>query len=62
MVAKDMQPLSIVEDKGFIAFCKELDEKYQLPTRKTLRLVHLPVLFFKTQGASSVCGEGLHYN
>ncbi len=48
MVAMDMQPLSIVEDKGFIAFCKELNEKYQLPTRKTLRSVHLPALFSKT--------------
>ncbi|KAJ8897964.1 hypothetical protein PR048_003322 [Dryococelus australis] len=37
MVACDIQPFSIVEDKGFRAFFKSLDPKYELPSKTTLR-------------------------
>ena len=36
MIATDMQPISIVEDKGFNAFVQQLDPRYQLPSRKTI--------------------------
>ena len=36
MVARDMQPSTIVEDKGFNKFVHLLDPKYQLPSRRSL--------------------------
>jgi hypothetical protein len=36
MVATDMQPSSIVEDKGFNKLVNLLDSKYQLPSRRNL--------------------------
>jgi len=36
LVANDMQPVSIVEDKGFIEYNKRLNASYCLPSRKTL--------------------------
>ncbi len=36
MVATDMQPSSIVDDKGFGKFVRLLDSRYQLPSRRTL--------------------------
>ena len=36
MVALDMQPVSIVEDLGFLKFLRALDPRYQPPSRKTL--------------------------
>ena len=36
LVAKDMQPLSVVEDSGFIEYSKRLNPSYSLPSRKTL--------------------------
>ena len=36
MVARDMQPSTIVEDKGFNKFVHLLSPKYQLPSRRSL--------------------------
>ena len=49
MIAQDSQPLSIVEDKGFLQFCKVMDRKYKVPSRPTVNQVLLPDLFSKTQ-------------
>ena len=35
MLTVDLQPLSIVEGKGFREFCKNLDPQYDLPHKKT---------------------------
>lgn len=35
MVASDNQPLSIVENKGFMKFCKTAVPLYKLPSRRT---------------------------
>lgn len=45
MVARDMQPFSIVEDKGFIRFCKTLDPKYKLLSRNHLKEKLLPEMY-----------------
>lgn len=37
MVVKDLQPSTIVEDKGFRAFVNKLDPTYILPSRKVLK-------------------------
>ena len=42
MIATDLQPLSIVEDKGFIKYTSLLDPRYQLPCRKTVSTKLLP--------------------
>ncbi len=63
MIAQDLQPLSVVEDQGFITLCRALDKKFQLPCRRTLRNVLIPKLFKKVQeevkaklsGVTSVC-------
>ena len=47
MIFKDLQPLSIVEDEGFRKFVQDLDPRYQLPTRKTLRDNLIPDIFQK---------------
>lgn len=39
MIATDVQPFSIVEDKGFREFVKALDPRYKLPSRTTLQNV-----------------------
>ena len=36
MLATDMQPASIVEDKGFQKFVAALDSRYELPSRRTI--------------------------
>ncbi len=36
MIATDVQPVSIVEDKGFNKFVKVLDPKYSTPSRQTI--------------------------
>ncbi len=33
---RDLQPISVVEDRGFIALVKTLDPRYQIPSRKKL--------------------------
>lgn len=37
LIITDLQPLSIVEDSGFIALLQFLDPKYRLPSRKLLK-------------------------
>ncbi len=49
MTASDLQPISIVEDKGFVQYSEALDRKYQLPARKTLCNVLLPKQFDELQ-------------
>ncbi len=36
MIARDYQPFSIVENKGFLEFVKELNPRYKMISRKTL--------------------------
>ncbi|MBN3283372.1 ZBED4 protein, partial [Polyodon spathula] len=36
MIVMDLQPISIVEDRGFNAFVKTLDPRYKIPSRKCL--------------------------
>uniref|UniRef100_A0A672ST01 HAT C-terminal dimerisation domain-containing protein n=1 Tax=Sinocyclocheilus grahami TaxID=75366 RepID=A0A672ST01_SINGR len=36
MIVRDLQPISVVEDRGFIALVKTLDQHYQIPNRKKL--------------------------
>lgn len=45
MVAGDFQPLSIVEDEGFLTFVRELQPMYQVPSRKQLSTKLLPQLY-----------------
>lgn len=33
---RDLQPISVVEDRGFIELVKTLDPRYQIPSRKKL--------------------------
>ena len=42
MIAKDMQPPSIVEDEGFRGFVKTLDPRYEIPSRRTIMRRILP--------------------
>ena len=44
MVAIDMQPSTLVEDKGLNKFVSLLDPKYQLPSRRNL-MQKLPVKY-----------------
>lgn len=50
MIAKDLQPLSIVEDQGFQGFVRALDPKYKLPGRKKLTETHLVKMFDECKG------------
>ena len=45
MIARDFQPLSIVEDKGFIDFVHESNPGYKIISRKVLTTKLLPKLF-----------------
>uniref|UniRef100_A0AAQ5Y0H8 BED-type domain-containing protein n=1 Tax=Amphiprion ocellaris TaxID=80972 RepID=A0AAQ5Y0H8_AMPOC len=45
MIAKDLQPISIVEDPGFCHFMKMVDPQYQIPSRKSLMTGVLPKLY-----------------
>ena len=45
MIVTDMQPVSIVEDKGFTKFLKVLDPKYTAPSRHTIMRDDLPHLY-----------------
>ncbi len=47
LIVKDLQPISIVEDEGFRHYSKELDPRYVLPTRKTLRETLIPDVYDK---------------
>lgn len=49
MIARDLQPLSMLEDQGFLNFCEVMDRRYQVPTRKHLCNTLLPEKFDKAQ-------------
>lgn len=42
MIAIDYQPFSIVDDRGFRNFVAELENRYTLPSRKTLSQKSVP--------------------
>ncbi len=35
MIARDLQPVSIMEDEGFLEYYRTLDQKYKPPCRQT---------------------------
>ena len=45
MIVTDLQPVSIVDDKGFVDFVRVLDPKCTAPSRCTLMHNHLPQLY-----------------
>ncbi|XP_066966369.1 zinc finger BED domain-containing protein 4-like [Macrobrachium rosenbergii] len=45
MIATDLQPISIVEDKGFKNFVHGLDPRYVMPSRRDLTRKYLPALY-----------------
>ncbi len=49
MIVTDLQPVSIVEDKGFLEFVRVLDHKYCLPSRRTIMRDHLSQLYKSKQ-------------
>ena len=49
LVTKDMQPFTIVEDKGFREFVQGLDPRYQLPSRKYISSSLLPSKYEETK-------------
>ncbi|CAG5054202.1 unnamed protein product [Parnassius apollo] len=49
MIALDNQPLSIVENSGFISLMKKLKPKYVLPSRKYLSENIIPNIYEKTK-------------
>ncbi|XP_069600377.1 zinc finger BED domain-containing protein 4-like [Ranitomeya imitator] len=63
MIAKDFQPFSIVEDKGFRSYTQALNPMYVIPCRRTLSQTIIPRLYDieraslqeKVSMASSVC-------
>lgn len=61
MIAQDIQPISIVEDKGFAKFCQILNSNYVLPSRRTLSKVLLPALFNDVQEKLSRKLEGVNW-
>lgn len=42
MIINDLQPASIVEDKGFVSLINVLDPRYALPSRRTISRSLLP--------------------
>ena len=44
-MAKDMQPLNIVEKPGFTYLVSKLDPKYELPSRKYFTSQEIPRLY-----------------
>ena len=46
-----MQPLSVVENEGFIKFTQQLDPRYQLPSRSTVTRSLLPNKYEKLKDA-----------
>lgn len=45
MISTDIQPISIVEDAGFINFCEALDPRFTLPSRRLVSGSLIPSLF-----------------
>ena len=48
MIAKDLQPMSVVEDEGFRELIKGLDPRFTLPSRSLIREKLLPGNFLLT--------------
>ena len=46
-IAKDMQPLSTINDTGFLHMLKKFEPRYTPPDRKTLTLNHMPKLYVR---------------
>ena len=44
-IAKDLQPLSVVEDSGFIDLMEYVEPKFKLPSRSTLTYSWLPEIY-----------------
>ena len=51
MVAEDLQPLSIVENKGFIKLLNELEPRYTMPSRRHLIRTILPGIYESSKEA-----------
>ncbi|KAK7004624.1 zinc finger BED domain-containing protein 1 [Biomphalaria glabrata] len=49
MIVSDLQPLSLVDDKGFLKLIYELDSKYQPPSRHTISRILIPDLYSKAR-------------
>ena len=49
MLAIDLQPALIVEDKGFLLFLYTIDPKYAPPSRHTIMSSHLPECYQKVK-------------
>lgn len=47
-VVRDLQPLCVVEDEGFVGLIKALDPRYALPSRRNFRDAMLQKVFEKT--------------
>lgn len=45
MIVMDLQPMSIVEDRGFRRFLHGLDPKYVMPSRRDITRKHIPELY-----------------
>lgn len=44
-ICVDFQPISVVEDKGFVEYSHGLDERYIVPCRQTVTNTLLPNLY-----------------
>ena len=71
MICTDMQLFSIVEDRGFRAFCNALDNRYELPSKRTITryvlhciiyLHHTNTYIFSIQVVHVVSGDVALYN
>lgn len=49
MIAEDMQPFSIVENRGFQKLVKFLDSRYTLPSRRTIERTLIPNIYNDTK-------------
>ncbi|XP_076836729.1 E3 SUMO-protein ligase ZBED1-like [Brachyhypopomus gauderio] len=54
-IAKDMVPISTVEQKGFVQLIKTLDQRYQLPSRNYFAREVLPKMY--TEVGESLAGQ-----
>ena len=61
-VAKDMQPIDTINDKGFQAMIKKFEPRYTPPDRKTLSTKYLPQMYeTEKKRISSLLGSAQHY-
>ncbi|XP_053966175.1 E3 SUMO-protein ligase ZBED1-like [Anastrepha ludens] len=59
MIAKDVQPYSVIENEGFIKYTQVLDPRYKLPSRTQLRDVLMHNLFRETSVKLSAMLESI---